>query len=341
MATTTKGGITYEEIVRNLKAGKVAPVYFLMGEEGYYIDKLSEMLVDTVLKPEDKDFNLDVVYGVDVTIDQVVDLARTYPMMADRRVVLVREAQGLRSLDGLEKYIEHATESTILVICHKNGTADRRKAALKAVAQYGVLFESKRLSERSLPGFITGYLRQKGVEAENEAVVMLADHVGADLCRLSAEMDKLLLSVKEGGRITPAMVEEQTGMSKDFNNFELLNALACKDIFRANRIVRYFQSNPRNFALPVTLSNLFTFFSDVMMSYYSPDKTEEGIAQWLSVPLWKLRQDVLPAKKNYSGVKVMYILSEIRKTDAASKGVGGNSATPGELLQELVYYILH
>lgn len=137
------------------------------------------------------------------------------------------------------------------------------------------------------------------------------------------------------------MVEEQTGMSKDFNNFELQNAIACRDVFRANRIVHYYQSNPRNFALPVTLSNLFTFFSDVMMSYYSPDKTEEGIAVWLSVPLWKLKQDILPAKKNYSGVKVMFILSEIRKTDAASKGVEGNSATPGELLQDLIYYILH
>lgn len=341
MAAPTKGGITYEEIVRDVKAGKIAPVYFLMGEEGYYIDKLSEILVDTILNPEDKDFNLDVVYGIDVTIDQIIDLARTYPMMADRRVVLVREAQGLRSLDNLEKYIEHATESTVLVICYKNGTADRRKAALKAVAQYGVLFESKRLYDRQLPGFIVNYLRQSGVEIENEAVQMLADHVGADLCRLSAEMDKLLLTAQKGERITPAMVEEQTGMSKEFNNFELQNAIACRDIFRANRIVRYFQSNPRNFALPVTLSNLFTFFSDVMMSYYSPDKTDDGIAQWLSAPLWKLRQDILPAKRNYSGMKVMLILSEIRKTDAASKGVGGNSATPGELLQELIYYILH
>ena len=342
MAASTKGGgITYEEIVRNLKAGKVAPVYFLMGEEGYYIDKLSDLLVETILKPEDKDFNLDVVYGIDVTVDQIIDLARTYPMMSDHRVVLVREAQGLRSLDGLEKYVEHVTESTILVICYKNGAADRRKAVLKAIAQYGILFESKRLYDRQLPGFIIGYLRQCGVEVENEAVQMLADHVGADLCRLSAEMDKLLLLVKKGERITSAMVEEQTGMSKDFNNFELQNAIACRDVFRANRIVRYYQSNPRNFALPVTLSNLFTFFSDVMMSYYSPDKTEEGIALWLSVPLWKLKQDILPAKKNYSGVKVMFILSEIRKTDAASKGVEGNSATPGELLQDLIYYILH
>lgn len=340
MAAPTKG-ITYEEIVRDIKAGKIAPVYYLMGEEGYYIDKLSEMLVDVLLNPEDRDFNLDVVYGIDVSMDQIIDLARTYPMMADHRVVLVREAQGLRSIDGLEKYLEHATESTVLVICHKNGVADRRKAALKAVAQHGVLFESKRLYDRQLPSFIVGYLRQSGVEVENEAVQMLADHVGADLCRLSAEMEKLLLTVKKGGRITPAMVEEQTGMSKDFNNFELQNAIACRDLFRANRIVRYFQSNPRNFALPVTLSNLFTFFSDVMLSYYSPDKTDEGIAQWLSAPLWKLRQDILPAMRNYSGMKVMLILSEIRKTDAASKGVGSNSATPGELLQELVYYILH
>lgn len=341
MAASTKG-ITYEEIVRNIQKGDFAPVYYLMGEEAYYIDKISDFLVENLLKPEEKDFNLDVVYGVDVTIDQVIELAHTFPMMADRRVVLVREAQGLKSLEGLDSYLHHSTPTTVLIFCHKNGTADKRTAAVKTVQQMGVLFESKRLYDDKLPGFIISYVKRQGAEIEPQAVQMLADYVGADLCRLASEMDKLLLALPGGvGCITQSLVEEQTGMSKEFNNFELQSALAHRDVYRANRIVRYYQGNPRGFALPATLSNLFTFFSDVMMAYYAPDKSDKGVAEWLSSSLWKVRQDILPARQNYSGVKVMQILAEIRKTDAASKGVGGCKTSPGELLLELVFFILH
>ena len=273
---------------------------------------------------------------------KLIELAHAYPMMAERRVVLVREAQAMRSLDGLEAYLNHLTPTTVLIFCHKHGKLDMRKAVSKAMMQVGVVFESKRLYDNQVPPFISQYFRQHGADIEPKAVQMLAGHVGADLSRLTTEMDKLLLALPEGSRVVEAaLVEELTGMSKDFNDFELLAALAGRNIFRANQIVKYYQGNPRSFAIVRTLTNLFTFFSDVMLAYYAPDKTDAGIAAWLGKSEWKVRQDVGPARRNYSGVKVMQILGEIRKTDAKSKGVGGCRTPHEELLQDLIFFILH
>ncbi len=341
MAQATKG-VTYEDIVRDVRAGKIAPVYYLMGEEDYYIDRLSAFLVDALLAPEERDFNMDVVYGAEITADKVVELARAYPMLAERRVVLVREAQALRSMDALETYLAHLAPSSVLIMCHKHGLLDKRKAVYKALQQKGVVYESKRLYESQLPGFITDYLKHRKANAEPRAVQMLADAVGADLCRLAAEMDKLLLALPQGqNTVTPELVEGQTGMSREFNDFELLAALAGRNIFRTNQIVKYYQGNPRSFALPRTLSNLFSFFTDVMIAFYSPEKTERGVAAWLGKPERKVRQDIWPACRNYGGNKVMQILAEIRKTDAGSKGVGGIKTPHEELLQDLIFFILH
>ena len=334
-------GITYDDILRDIKAQKIAPVYYLMGEEDYYIDKLSDAIVDAVLAEEEKDFNLDIIYGAETDIDKVIELAHAYPMMAEKRVVLVREAQAIRSLEGLEAYLEHLTPTTVLVFCHKHGKLDTRKAAAKAIQQVGVIFESKRLFDNQLAPFISQYLRKHNVDIEPQAIQMLAGHVGSDLSRLTTEMDKLLLALNGGRVVGPALVEEQTGMSKDFNDFELQSALAQRNIFRANQIVKYYQGNPRSFFITRTLTNLFTFFSDVMLAYYAPDKSDAGIAAWLGKTEWKVRMDIGPARRNYSGVKVMQILAEIRKTDAQSKGVGGVRTPHEELLPDLIFFILH
>ncbi|MBR6129932.1 MAG: DNA polymerase III subunit delta [Bacteroidaceae bacterium] len=334
-------GITYDDIMRDLKARKVAPVYYLMGEEDYYIDKLSDAIVNAVLTEDEKDFNLDIVYGAEVDIDKVIELAHAYPMMAEKRVVLVREAQAIRSLEGLDAYLAHLTPTTVLVFCHKHGKLDARKAAAKALQQVGVVFESKRLFDNQLAPFISRYFSQHNVDIEPQAIQMLAGHVGSDLSRLTTEMDKLLLALNGNRVVGTALVEEQTGMSKDFNDFELQSALAMRNIFRANQIVKYYQGNPRSFFITRTLTNLFTFFSDVMLSYYAPDKSDAGIAAWLGKTEWKVRQDIGPARRNYSGVKVMQILGEIRKTDAKSKGVEGVRTPHEELLQDLIFFILH
>lgn len=334
-------GITYDDIMRDLKARKVAPVYYLMGEEDYYIDRLSDAIVNAVLTEDEKDFNLDIVYGAEVDIDKVIELAHAYPMMAEKRVVLVREAQAIRSLEGLDTYLAHLTPTTVLVFCHKHGKLDARKAAAKALQQVGVVFESKRLFDNQLAPFISRYFSQHNVDIEPQAIQMLAGHVGSDLSRLTTEMDKLLLALNGNRVVGAALVEEQTGMSKDFNDFELQSALAMRNIFRANQIVKYYQGNPRSFFITRTLTNLFTFFSDVMLSYYAPDKSDAGIAAWLGKTEWKVRQDIGPARRNYSGVKVMQILGEIRKTDAKSKGVEGVRTPHEELLQDLIFFILH
>ena len=260
--------LTHEDIIRNVRAGKIAPIYYLMGEEDYYIDKLSEFLITTLLQPEEKDFNLDILYGAECSITQVIEMAQAYPMMAERRVILVREAQMLRSLEGLDAYLQHLTPTTVIIFCHKHGTLDARKSVSKEIQKVGVMYESKRLYENQLAPFISNYAQRKGVQMEEQAIQMLADHVGADLCRLSSEIEKLLLTLPaDTKRITATMVEQQTGVSKDFNDFELQAALAVRDVLKANRIVKYYQSNPRSFALQRTLTNLFTFFSDVMMAF--------------------------------------------------------------------------
>lgn len=335
-------GPSYEEIVREVKAGQFKPVYYLMGDEDYYIDRISQMIVDAALKEDERDFNLDVIYGGEANANLVIQYAQGLPMMADRRVVLLREAQQMDDREALASYVQHFNPSTILVVCHKHGKLDARRQLAQEVKKVGVLFESKRLYDSQLPGFVNSYLKAQKKDIEPAASQMLCEFVGSDLSRLSSEMDKLLLATPAGeSRITASLVEEQTGMSKDYNSFELQNALAARDILKANCIVNYFNSNPRSFALPPTLSSLFGFFSDVMQGYYAPVRDENGVATWLGKSPWQIRQAILPAMRNYTGNKVIQILSEIRRTDAKSKGQGGCRTAPGDLLRELVFFILH
>lgn len=336
-------GISYEDIIRDVRKGTISPVYCLMGDEPYYIDKVCEFLVETLLKPEEHDFNLDVLYGIETDVNRIIELSRAYPMMAERRVVLVREAQAMRSLDGLEEYVNHLTPTTVLILCYKHGSIDKRKAVYKAISNHGVVLETRKLTENLLPSFIQGYLKRKGgVVMEERAVMILSEHVGNDLCRLSAEMDKLVIALPEGKKlISVDMVEQLTGISKEYNNFELQKALARRDVTVVYKILKFYKGNSRAFVMPVILSGIFTFFSDVMLAFYAPEKNETGIADWLGKPVWKVRQEIIPAMRNYSGMKVLHILNRIRRTDAASKGVGGCKTTPEELLQELVFFILH
>lgn len=333
---------SYEEIVRDVRERRFKPVYYLMGEEGYYIDRISDYIVETVLTDEEKDFNLTVLYGPETTVETVVNAAKRYPMMAEHQVVLVREAQGLAGKEALSFYLAHPQPATVLVLCHKHGVLDRRKKLAADVQKVGVLYESKRLYDNQLPGFVTGYLRRKGLTIAADAAQLLCDSVGSDLSRLAGELEKLMLALPKGeGRIGAELIEAHTGLSKDYNNFELVNALVAKDVLKANRIVKYFNSNPRSFALPLTLGVLFNFFSGVMLAYYAPQRTEEGIADWLEQPRWQVSRNILPAMRNYTGSKVMKIIAELRRMDAKSKGVDNPNTTDGELLKELVFFILH
>lgn len=334
--------VTYEEIVRNLRNKVYAPVYFLMGEEDYYIDRISDYIIDTVLTDTEKEFNLTVLYGSDTDIATIINAAKRYPMMSKYQVVAVREAQTIRNLDELVYYLQKPLESTILVMCYKHGALDRRKKLVAELEKAGVLFESKKLKDAQLPGFITSYLKRKQVEIEPKASEMMAEFVGTDLNRMAGELEKLVITLPAGQRrITPEQIERNIGISKDYNNFELRNALIEKDVLKANRIIKYFEENPKNNPLQVTLAVLFNFFANLMLVYYAPDKSDRGIAAHLGLRSPWQAKDYENAMKRYTGVKVMQIVGAIRQCDAKSKGVGNSSVSDGELLRELVYFILH
>lgn len=334
--------VTYEEIVRNLKNKVYAPVYFLMGEEDYYIDRIAGYMSNHVLTDTEKEFNQTILYGSDTDIATIINTARRYPMMSKYQVVIVKEAQALKNLDSLSYYLQKPMPSTILVFCYKHGSLDRRKKLVVELAKTGVLFESKKLKDYQLPGFITSYLKRHQVEIEPKASEMMAEFVGTDLNRMAGELEKLIITLPVGKRkITPEQIERNIGISKDFNNFELRNALIAKDVFKANQIVKYFEENPKNNPLQVTLVVLFNFYANLMLAYYAPEKTEQGIASQLGLRYQWQARDYLVAMKHYTGVKVMKIIETIRICDVRSKGVGNVSVSDGELLRELVYQILH
>ncbi len=333
---------TYEDIISDIKAKQYKPIYYLMGEEPYYIDLISDYLTQNVLTDTEKEFNLTVVYGADTDIATIINAAKRYPMMSEYQVVVVKEAQSVRNIEELSYYLQKPLNSTILVICHKHGVLDRRKKLAAEIEKTGVLFESKKLKDTMLPGFITSYLKRKGVDIEQKSSEMIADFVGSDLSRLTGELEKLTITLPLGQkRITPELIERNIGISKDYNNFELKNALIEKDVFKANQIIKYFAENPKTNPIQATLSLLFNFYSNLMLAYYAPEKSEQGIAQQLGLKTPWQSKDYIRAMHKYNGVKVMQIIGEIRNYDAKSKGVGNTNMNDGELLRELVYKILH
>ena len=264
-------------------------------------------------------------------------------MMAEHQVVIVREAQAVRGMEELTYYLQKPLRSTILVLCHKHGVLDRRKKLAGEIEKAGgIVFESKKPREAQLPAFITSYLKRKGVDIEPKASQMVAEFVGTDLSRLTGELEKLVITLPKGlTRVTPEQVERNIGISKDYNNFELRAALVEKDVLKANRIVKYFEENPKSNPIQMTLSLLFGFFSNLMMAYYAPEKSEQGVAAFLELKSpWQARE-YLAAMRRYSGVKTLQIIGEIRTADAQSKGVKNSSMSDGDILRELVFKILH
>ncbi len=333
---------TYETILSELKSGKYHPVYYLMGEEAYYTDKITDYIVENALNEIEREFNLTVFYGLDANIEDVISSARRYPMMAERQVVVVKEAQLMKNVDLLSNYLKMPQSSTVLVFAHKNGSLDKRKKIAAELERVGVVLDSKKLRDEQLPAFISSYLREKKMQADNKAVQMLAESIGADLCRLSGEIDKLAITLSDGTNvITPEIVEEHIGISKEFNNFELQNALVNKDIYKANKIINYFAQNPKKNPIQLTLALLFSFFSNVMMAYYAPEKNERGVAAFLGLKsTWGVK-DYLVAMRNYRAVHVLEILHLIRLADAQSKGAEGAALSDSEIMRELIYKILH
>lgn len=334
---------TFESIMRDLKAQKYAPVYYLMGEEPYYIDRIADYLAENVLREDERDFNMNVMYGSDVSGAQVADAARQYPMMAERILVIVKEAQNLKQTEVLEKYLEKPSPQTILVMLHKNGALDRRKNLSKLIEKVGVVFDSKKMKERDLVPFIENHIKMEKATIDPKSAQIIADSVGADLNRLMGELRKLLLALPpDDRRVTPEMVEQQIGVSKDFNSFELRDAVVNRNVYKANQIINYFDKNPKAGSLYAFLPMFFNFFQNLMIAYYCPQRqSQEAVAKWLDLRSPWAAKDYMTGMRNFTGVKVMQILSKIREIDAKSKGLDNPSTPAGELMKELVFFILH
>ena len=335
--------VSFESIMRELMEGKYRPVYYLQGEESYYIDKIADYIAEHALAPEERDFNQTVLFGSDVSASQIVDAARRYPMMAERQVVIVKEAQNVKNTEALEKYMKQPLASTVLVMCHKNGKIDGRKREyVKAIQQAGILFESVKLRERDLPVFIEKYLSKRNASIDLKSTQLIADAIGADLSRLTSELDKVLISLPEDNRrVTPQVVEDQIGVSKDFNGFEMRDAIVNRNIFKANQIMNYFDKNPKAGSIYSFLPLMFNYFQNLMLAYYSPKKTQEGVAEWLELRSPWAAKDYMTGMRNYSGVKVMQIIGKMREIDAKSKGLDNPNTPAGELMKELIFFILH
>ncbi len=334
--------MTFEQLQSEIRARNFHPVYLFMGDEPYYMDVLTELLVNTVIPADEKDFNQHILYGPETDIASIITLSRSFPMMSDYQLIVIKEAQGLKKLEELQVYIKNPLKSTILVLNYKNGNLDKRKKLYAEIDKQGVIFESKKIPEYKLPAFITSFFEKKGYNIDQKSSQMLTDFLGNNLNKLVNEMDKLLLSIPSSEkRITAEIIERNIGISKDFNNFELLKAVIEKNTLKANRIAVYFEKNSKNNPLIVTLVVLFNFFSNLMICYWEKDKSETGIAKALGFRNPYQAKDYVAALRNYNAFKSMEIISLLRQYDAKCKGVDNPSIPDGELLKELLYKIMH
>lgn len=334
--------MTYEQIVKDIKARKFSPIYLLMGDEPYYIDEITNMLAEAVVPEDMRDFNQTILYGLETNVNDVVIASRRFPMMTDHQLIVIKEAQRLAKIDDLEVYTKAPLASTILVINYKGGTVDKRKKFAATVEKNGVVFESKKIPDYKMPSFIGSFVQGKGMTIDDKASQMLADYLGNDLSKLSNELDKLIIALPQGQtRVTPEIIEQNIGISKDYNIFELQKAIITKDIFKANQIADYFEKNPKNNPMIMTLSVLFNFFSNLMICYWAPNKTDNGLAQELGLRSPFMARDYVTALKNYNAFKCMNIISLLRTYDAKGKGVDNVSTPDGQLLKELLYKIMH
>jgi|WetSurMetagenome_2_1015567.scaffolds.fasta_scaffold03803_6 DNA polymerase III subunit delta len=333
--------VTYEEIISDLRKRLFRPVYFLAGDEPYYIDFITEYIGEKVLTEPEKAFNQLILYGEDTSVNAIIETARRFPMVASHQVIIVKEAQSLKKIEDLLIYVEKPLASTILVLNYKYNVLDKRTKLCKALEAHGIYFESVRLRDYQVPPWIERHLMSKGVKIDPSSSAMLTEYLGTDLNKIVNELDKLLITMPAGkGVITPALIEKNIGISKDYNNFELQKAIGEKNILRANMIVKYFIDNPNGNPMIRTISSLFTLFSKILIYHYTPDKSKNNIAAVLKVNPFFVK-DYEAAASRYSVAKTLKVISLLRTFDMKSKGYGNITTDPGDLLKELVYRILH
>lgn len=329
------------QIVSDIRSGNIKPVYFLMGEEPYYIDKISDFIEENILDESEKGFNQAVMYGRDVSIEEIVASAKRFPMMAEKQVLIVKEAQDLsRSIEKLTSYVDNPQPSTVLVLNYKYKKLDKRKKLYKAVAKNGLIYESKPLYENQVADWIRRVLGGKKYQVEPKAAQMLVEFLGTNLSKISNELDKLTTILPEGTIINPEHVEENIGISKDFNNFELRKAVGERDVLKANRIINYFAQNPKNNPLVMTISLLNSFFTQLLIYHGLKNKSRDHVAKALGIRPFFVT-DYVTAARNYPMRKVAQIIAMLREADVKSKGVGATNQSQGDILKELLFKMMH
>jgi DNA polymerase-3 subunit delta len=330
-----------KQIVEEINSKNIKPIYFLMGEEAYYIDKISDYIENNILSEEERGFNQMVLYGRDVTIEDIVANAKRFPMMAEKQVIIVKEAQDLsRTIDNLSKYAENPQPSTVLVMCYKYKTLDKRKKLSKLVASNGCLFESKKLYDNQVSEWISTLLKSRDFSIEPKAAHMLVEFLGTDLSKIDNELDKLTLVLQKGATISPADIEKNIGISKDFNNFELRKAIGEKEFVKANQIATYFSQNPKSNPLVMTISLLNSFFTQLLLYHGLKDKGKINVSKVLRINPYFVNE-YQSAARNYPMRKVSQVISRLREADLKSKGVGASNLKHGDILKELLFKIMH
>lgn len=334
--------MNFEQIISELKNKIYKPIYFLSGDESYFIDLITKYINDNVLTDAEKSFNQTVLYGKETEIHTVINAAKRFPMMANYQVVIVKEAQNIKKIDDLIHYANAPLKSTILVINYKYKTLDKRKKLYKALNENCVLFESKKLYDNEVPGWINSYLKNKNRTVDPSAGMLLTEYLGNDLSKIANELDKLIITLPEGEyNISTSHIERNIGISKDFNNFELHKALTQKNVLKSNRIVNYFSHNPKDNPFTLTISSLYHFYSKVLTYHFIKDKRDRrSVAATLKVNPYFVG-DYEKAAKSYNPRKTVEIISLLREYDLKSKGFNNVSTSHGELLKELVFKILH
>ena len=332
--------VTFDSLVRSLKNGQYAPLYLIHGEEGYYVDALSAM-IEAIVPEQDRDFALTTVYAPRTEPQAVVDMCRQLPMMTERQVVVVKEAQAVNAawIDRLAAYAASPTRSTILAVCGRGAKVKGKELAKAVAASGGVVFDAAKIKDWQMPRLLADYIKSRGLTADQKAVDMLCDFVGTDLSRLYNEVDKLAQILGANARVTPESVERNVGVSKDFNNFELVDAIAAKDPARIFRIIRYFEANPKANSPVMTVSLVFGFFADLLSAYYAKDRSDSGLRSELGLRNDFALRRLRAGMASYNAFQVIEILDALRRFDTMSKG-GGSRQDPFRLLHDLMFHII-
>ncbi len=331
---------TFEDIRKSIKNNRFSPVYLLHGEEGYYIDALVDTFAGA-LPDEDREFNLYILHGAETEPSAITDLCYRVPMMADRQIVIVKEAQAMRAdqLNKLAAYVAEPVESTVLVIAYRGAQAKGKELLAAMRKCKGVVFESKKVTDYNAPALIGNYIRSKNLSADQKSLEMLRDFIGTDLSRLYNEIDKLAMLLPAGAAVTPEVIERNIGVSREYNSYELVDALAVKDAAKAFRILAYFRSNPKAAPLVLVTASVFNFFADLLTAYYTDDSSDSGLMSALGLRNNFALRRIRNGMSRYTPVKLVEIITAIRRFDAMSKGVASRQ-NEHQLFYDLIYHIL-